>query len=266
VRDFAVAVRPAWWVARAFAAAVLLFAVLGTVLMPAVAFVALGVLSVELGRGRWDGGFARVLAVVGNVAAVVVLVAIALTPSAVSHNGYVETYPASSVPGLSRDGQPVTNVFPYDAQGRLLSGVQLFDQDGQPLAVDPDVLPVDTTYQDDGSELRREAAPSIDAYGQQVWNVFPLSTVERRYPMDGSAPTPLSSPTAAPPRATMVPPLLDASTPTSGPVDAPTSTTDGATGGATDGATPGAAPSASPTGAATGSTSIQRPSRSATPR
>ncbi len=270
VRDFMVALRPAWWVARALVVAGIADLLVRSPLVDVVVFAVGAIISVELGRGRWSGRTLSVLVGIGNVVAALCLVVVGLGALSSVDRGNAMAYDqANGGPGIFHDDQPVTNVFAYDAQGHLLTGVQLFDQDGRPLSVDPDTLPVDETYQDDGSELRREAVPSIDAYGQQVWNVFPLSTIERRYPMDGGAPTPLSSPTAAPPRAVMVPPLLDAGPPPSAPADGATSgAAPGATSGATSGATP-TAPDASSTGAAGEPTSSGRPSQpvtSTTPR
>lgn len=158
--------RPLWWIARAWVAVYFSAMVLGypsgwvpdtggfgwLVLLAAV------VGSVQLGRGKvWPGGHR------GVVARVVLLLlnglAIALAPLALDHvtnssddrywEGYndaqAEVLPYVDGPGYGIDeqagiyssGRWVTNVFPYDATGKPLVGVQLFDQTGEPLNVVP---------------------------------------------------------------------------------------------------------------------------------
>ena len=49
--------------------------------------------------------------------------------------GYDDASSTFDRAGMYVDGHWVSNIYPYDAQGRPLVGVQLFDQTGQPLAV-----------------------------------------------------------------------------------------------------------------------------------
>lgn len=228
VRDFVVALRPAWWVTRAVVAWWLI-----RLVVPGPLHLVLGVVgvivSVELGRGRWHGRALAVLVALGNVFAVLCLIAVVFGGLGVRSPAPVRGPVWSGPPGLSHDGQPVTNVFPYDAQGHLLTGVQLFDQNGEPLAVEPDFTGGDVTRYEDGSAVREEAVPSIDAYGQQVWNAFPLSTIERRYAMEGSSPTALVAPTLVRPKALTVPPLAATDPAASEPTASGPAATDGAT-------------------------------------
>ena len=51
--------------------------------------------------------------------------------------------------GLAKDGIPLRNIYAYDAKGRLLHDVRLYDQDGKPLEIgrgaqDPERRPVET--------------------------------------------------------------------------------------------------------------------------
>lgn len=154
--------RPAWWLVRAWVAVTLLAVAVGggygeSWLVPSVGGfgwlvlpVAL-VVSVMIGLGRiWPGGtrglFARLVLVGLNG------FAIAMTPVAVDwannpgdgygewESGYEQGLIDAGSPGsmegqLLLDGKAVTNIFPFDAEGRRLAGVQLFDQEGRPLDV-----------------------------------------------------------------------------------------------------------------------------------
>lgn len=240
-RDFLLAIRPAWWVARGLVPAWLAGHMFGSPLFGLLVAAIAVVISVELGRGRWPGRLAGTLTRLANVVAVLCLLAAVVGGFGIGGRNHVgDADPIYGAPGLLQGGEPVTNVFPYDAQGHLLTGVQLFDQDGRPLALDPDALPADSSYADDGSELRSEPVPSVDAYGQQVWNVFPLSTVERRYPADGSVPAPVGSPQPARPHMLTVPPLMGSQ---ADPAGGPTGPAGSPTGPAsTTTPTPGVAP------------------------
>jgi hypothetical protein len=153
-----VTLRPAWWVLRAWAAVQLLSLATSTDgrvdLLPRVGPppVALGLLlvavvvNVQIGRRRlWPGShlsspFPRLLLVGLNAFAVfVLLVVVPLLPTQdkltnTFEVGYSQgTGGDVSGAGLMYRGAHVENVFPYDAEGNPLNGVQLFDQDGRPL-------------------------------------------------------------------------------------------------------------------------------------
>ncbi len=57
-----------------------------------------------------------------------------------------------------------SNVYPYDADGQPLTGVQLFDQDGNPLRVGEYVQ---------GGDYSTWAYPWTNVNGE-VWNAFPM--------------------------------------------------------------------------------------------
>lgn len=93
-------------------------------------------------------------------------------------------------------GEQVWNIYPYDAAGRLLRDVRLYDQAGRPLDL---MLAEDPT--------RR---PVLDAYGKAVPHAYPL-----RYFEPGG--TTVANEDAAP--GVVVPPLM--ATP-SAPMPSPT--------------------------------------------
>lgn len=152
-----VALRPAWWAVRAWAAAVLLALFLpgwydyGFVWLPGVHPVA-GLLillaclagSALVGLGKvWPGGRrgtpARMVLLVLNVAAVVALPVIngQLDQQSWSRfsQGYNEAQAGAGARGVMNGGQEVCNIAAYDAAGQPLVGVQLFDQAGRQLDV-----------------------------------------------------------------------------------------------------------------------------------
>lgn len=215
VRDFAVSLRPAWWVLRGW----LLYLGVGAPLiggdataeaMPSspprlLLLLAFVLASVQLGRrerplrARWR---AAVIAV--NI------VAVGLLPT-----GWMRVQPAQSatgayptVTGLAYDGDAVTNVFAYDDEGRLLPGVQLFDQDGRPLDADPMIRSnISTT----GQGVTHYVAPIVNADGRTVWNVFPLLD-QRGTDVDGDGVfEPQGAPRTPPPPFRSVAPVIEPS-------------------------------------------------------
>ena len=175
--EFLVSLRPAWWVLRAWVAAELVNLVLGVswlvVLLPAV------VGSVQVGRGLiWPGSAAkrstapRVVLLVLNVFALLVA-PVALAQGIGSSSGPFEqasSYPVDpgvGGPGMTVDGSFVENIYPYDAQGHALTGVQLYDQNGKPLDVTRDPGYVDATEQ----FLVRYPWQNGDT---RSWNTYPL--------------------------------------------------------------------------------------------
>ena len=188
--EFLVSLRPVWWVTRAWLAAWLVaaffgnergFGMAGTWWLVLIAFV---VISVQWGRGRWHGKAVPALIAIGNVVAVVVLLPVmAATDDARSSAGDFDRGFQSGVDatvndappdGLTFRGQPVTNIYPYDATGKLMTNVQLFNQDGKPLEPYASRSDDDACAADDCSTLWQ---PGQLETGQPVFNVFPLGTV-----------------------------------------------------------------------------------------
>ncbi|CAB4677959.1 MAG: hypothetical protein F2660_00200 [Actinobacteria bacterium] len=84
--------------------------------------------------------------------------------------------PASRTTGLIYNGLPVTNIFPYDAEGNLLRDVRLVDDQGRPLnsSVERLVTPVVVELEDGNLVTSGYLRPSRSKDGVEVWNVYPL--------------------------------------------------------------------------------------------
>ncbi len=180
--ELVVSLRPVWWVLRAYVAVQAIDLVSGNgwtmALMPTLSgfeiplLVVATVLSVQMGRGRlWPAGAHGVLPRV--VLLGLNLLALALTPAVFGKlpTGVSwETVGQASYPvggegeGLAHDGVEVSNVYPYDADGQPLVGVQLFDQNGAPLKVGQYVQ---------GGDFQNWAYPWSNVNGE-VWNSFPM--------------------------------------------------------------------------------------------
>jgi len=191
------ALRPAWWVVRAWVAVTLLDRATGSYepvsLLPSFGVPLLGaalllvavVGSVLIGMNRlWPGAgpdrplVARLTLIVLNVGAVLVPLSFGISgPGYLSGNpyseysGYNQGYESASRElgsGLRIDGEPVRNVFAYAASGQPLRGVQLFDQAGRPLA-----LAANQSSQGRG-DTRRVGCAWLNGKSLQ-YNVFPLA-------------------------------------------------------------------------------------------
>ncbi|MFN0282166.1 MAG: hypothetical protein ACKVZ6_09375 [Kineosporiaceae bacterium] len=262
-RESVVSLRPAWWLVRAWVVYQVVSAVVlggGWWLPPGFGSLVLLLLfcavSVALGRGLLDArlGTDRRPWVPGLVTALNVL-AVLLLPVAVSVAGSArdaETFYEQSppVPGLAVDGSPVRNIFAYDARGTLIPLVQLYDQDGRPLAIGyqegADELGTRTFSDPDGAAV----APWVDDRGQGRWNVFPVPGAT--YPVLGydDAGNPMAT---AAPSASVPPAPIVAVPPITGVLGVPSS------GGLVPGASTSPTPApASPTPTATGPASATR--------
>lgn len=267
-RESVVALRPAWWLARAWVAwwlvvdvttgsAHLLPGGFGTFVLLALA---VGV-SVALGRGlldrrlRLDRPWAPVLLRTLNVVAAVLLL-----PALSSVGPRVETvYDASMGPqvqGLSLDGVPVRNVYAYDAQGRPIPLVQLYDQNGRPLDVrhDPYTDPFEQQAYTDVEG--QPVAPFVDDRSRNRWNVFPLPAASYPEPLWGEdgTPTATASPVVTQPAPPLVavPPItgilgVPSSSPTAPAPDLPTTQPTSSTAGTPSAAPTTSGPSSGPT-------------------
>jgi hypothetical protein len=193
--EFLVTLRPAWWVMRAWVAMQLLDLVTQardmTTLLPMVGGPVLGsllwvaavVASVQIGRNRlWPGAGPQRRAVARAVLLGLNALAIVVTPVVLATfpddgtwagQGYGYTV-EEPPPGLVMNGEAVANVFPYDAEGNPLTGVQLFDQDGRPLSVT-------RTAGEVYDELRERVTVTYPWFNgeQRLYNVFPLPRREQ---------------------------------------------------------------------------------------
>jgi hypothetical protein len=191
--EFLVSLRPVWWVARAWLATWLVaaffgnergFGMAGTWWFVLIAFV---VISVQWGRGRWHGNGVPALIAIGNVVAVVAVLPVMAAADDGSDGGDFDRGFQSGVnatvndppqDGLVLRGVPVTNIYAYDASGKLLRNVQLFNQRGKPLEPFSSRSDDDACADDECSTL---VQPGRLETGQPVFNVFPLGTVAAQW-------------------------------------------------------------------------------------
>jgi uncharacterized membrane protein len=197
VRGFLVELQPAWWVLRGLLLAIVLAAIFG----PLAGFVfgiAAVVVSVLLGRRTRGRRGPWVLSILVNVIAVIALLASGFAASGGSSTVIEEPYGSfGPAPGslAHEDGTPITNIFPYDAQGQPLSGVRLYDQNGRPIT---NV----SNYSEDGEVIDRTYP--VEPNGLRVRNAYPqeLTIVDKfggpptRIP--AVPPTPIQPPTPTP--------------------------------------------------------------------
>jgi hypothetical protein len=175
---FFVALRPVWWVLRAWG---LFYIFTGFNAFPGNQFdpmlgVALLLLSIQWGRGHWlPWKWSRGAVVALSVIAVLTLPSIASAVEGrvtfadrMDPNDYVSD-------GILLDKQQVTNIFAYGADGELLTGVRLYDQDGDPLSVMSDQFG-DQAYW--GSPDGEFALVPSEQAGTEGWNVYPLAHVD----------------------------------------------------------------------------------------
>lgn len=120
-------------------------------------------------------------------------------------NGYgasgVSTGGAGS--GVFVDGSPVSNLFVYDASGRALQDVQIFDDQGRPVRT---ITGEGTTQAWTLPDFEQGwyFQPSFSTDGRERWNVYPLRGLpedavewdgsERPVPLEGEQPRSMPSP------------------------------------------------------------------------
>jgi hypothetical protein len=174
------ALRPAWWVARGYLAVSLLATLQGdgssAVPLPELAgntavgllaMLAAVALSVRLGqRALPRSGRLMLLAANAVLAVYAISVVTGPVPTQIY---YVESSrpPTAANRGClaNASGQPITNLYAYDTEGRLLDPVLLYDQDGQPIDnLCPEV---------DSRGRRLFTEYSRDVNGAPVVNAFP---------------------------------------------------------------------------------------------
>ena len=146
-----VALRPAWWIARAWIAVELigLFFVAEWFPLPTfpgapLLFIVAVLISVWLGRravGQRQTRVEQVLVLAGNVVAVLAMAAVVgrlanggfllMHENQPEAQAYFQEFPPPTG-AFSEDGVAITNLYPYGSDGRLLENVRLYDQDGRP--------------------------------------------------------------------------------------------------------------------------------------
>ena len=183
VMAFLVSIRPAWWLLRGCLAAWAVWGILlgsNHGLRPqglmefALALMSI-VVSVQLGRG-WLRHMAmtRPLLVLGNATAVV-LALVASTSGMTSGELHFSAATDSSLQGVSLNRQQVGNIYPYDSEGKRITGVRLLAQDGHPL--DGDLrIPLDANGNPIGLDANGNPIGIVrDSSGAQLRNVYPLA-------------------------------------------------------------------------------------------
>jgi hypothetical protein len=140
LRAFALELRPGWWVARGWLVVAALAARSGlqeALWLPNVTsngfenFVLLaGAIAVSVWAGRGPKWTAWIATAIGIVA----LISVTTADRSVFYQVYDDGYTSSPGVLIDPQGQPITNVFPYDASGKPIRAF-LFTQDGNPLDV-----------------------------------------------------------------------------------------------------------------------------------
>lgn len=205
--ELLVTLRPVWWVFRAAAVTALAALFIGEAPVNGLSVVfgitAL-IVSVQFGRGRWlPFAWMRALLLAVNIILVIATPFVVVGWATQLNNAtyaqqYAESIPDQSSDGLTLNGNPVSNIFAYDAEGNPLTEVQLFDQDGKPLnTVSDPTMPSGSDGSDD-----TVLVPDSGVAGRLGWNVFPLSRVATDDLADdgtvksSATPTPASAPFA----------------------------------------------------------------------
>ncbi|GEM_PF-1930131 len=179
--DFAEVLRPTWWVFRAWLAVKILAGMsgheegvipdLGGPLFGLVLFVLAAVISIKIGQGQWWPGNRaktgqRTLLLALNAFAIVMVVPILVMANQQRTEWvYTESDPSSQ---LSYNGVPLGNIYPYDAAGNPLIGVQLVDEQGRRLTIDAG----STSPIEDGVEMG--LVPWLNG-STELFSVFPLA-------------------------------------------------------------------------------------------
>lgn len=207
--------RPVWWVLRALSATAIVTEVYGsqsvfgfTTDRALVALAAI-VVSVQLGRGVWWPGnmlhrslLLRSLVIGLNLLAALLLPVMFLRfmapHSFEADYGSMAAYADESGEQLTFRGDPVGNVYAYDAAGNPLTGVQLVDQDGARLTLSADAYDASTDTQKALGAWMNGRTP--------LYSVFPLPESTT----DPSTGEPTGAPLLqAPPYASLPPVSLD---------------------------------------------------------
>ena len=234
VESFLVALRPFWWIARAWVGYQAAMYVAGATTLRwlprgLLMWVLLGtaiVLSVQWGRGVWfRSGALAWLARAANVFAVVALLPVVLYLQGQTHNwesaynqsGYYQptgtevVYEDAPIDGVVVDGMQVSNLFAYDAEGNPLNDVQIFDDRGRPVRTTFD-NGADQWYFPESNEPWSFVSRQ-DADGRSRWNVYPLKgapTSEFTFAEDGTHALVVGSTASVPPRPFAKAPALEA--------------------------------------------------------
>ena len=83
------------------------------------------------------------------------------------YGGYSEPTPVAD--GVYSGGEPVTNLFVYDANGEFIDQAQIVDDKGRPVRVDRE-----GGIWDERDRTTQYWDPATDSYDREIWNAFPL--------------------------------------------------------------------------------------------
>ncbi|QNE20134.1 hypothetical protein F1D05_22275 [Kribbella qitaiheensis] len=212
--------QPVWWVARGAVGGGAFFAVFGASAVTVVGALAGAAVSIWIGRRtQQDHRWLWYVVPLNIVATIIVPAWLASSfvggPSGIfnNYNNYRGSPTSYTPPGLSFNGNGITNIYPFDEQGRQVQ-VRLYDQQGRP--IDLDKQDCATTYGNAVSESS---------------NFFPLVAIQDDPNGTYDAET-CKDTTKAP----FVPPPAPATTPTTPTATPGSSVTPG------NSATPGSAP------------------------
>jgi hypothetical protein len=160
--------QPVWWVARGAVGGAAFFAIFGASAVTVVGALAGAAVSIWIGRRtQQDPRWLWYVVPLNVVATIIVPAWLAASfvggPSGIfnNYNDYRGTSSNYNPPsGLSLDGNPISNLYPFDEQGRQVH-VRLYDQDGKPI------------------NLQRQdcAMQSNSLPANELSNFFPLVTV-----------------------------------------------------------------------------------------
>ncbi len=136
--------RPAWWVLRGWLVIIVLgllfgggtwvllpFGLLGIPLIAAAIVVSVRLARYTLHKPPVDGS--RLAALVSNAALTLVSLIVVVGVQQQTEYVYADDSQPVEQTLTTRDGSPITNLFPFSADGEPLSGVLLYDQEGRPV-------------------------------------------------------------------------------------------------------------------------------------
>lgn len=203
--------QPVWWVTRGVIGGGGFFALFGAASVTVVGAIAGAAVSVWIGRKtqkdrRWLW-YVVPLNVVGAVSIPAVLAA-AYVGASFNVFGHYNDYRGSSTSynapnGLSLDGNRVSNIYPFDAQGKQVD-VRLYDQDGNPISLTLQDCEANwgTNRRDATSNLFPQAVVSPDENGEagpeNCKDTAKAPFVPPPAPATRTTPTPSNGPTNKP--------------------------------------------------------------------
>ncbi|MDX2971127.1 hypothetical protein PWY87_08105 [Kribbella solani] len=200
--------QPVWWAVRGVIGAGGFFALFGATSVTVVAAIAGAAASIWIGRKtQQDRRLLWYVVPLNVVAAIAVPSFLAAAYSGASF-GFLKNYndfrghptrtaQAQPVDGLTLNGVTVSNIYPFDAQGKQIS-VRLYDQDGNLIALDPqDCANAFGSSRREPSNLFPQAVVTPDANGYSGPDNCKEST-KAPFPPPKPLPTKATSPTPKP--------------------------------------------------------------------